>query len=109
MPDIEARRFDFCCQVFDNPQGQRMLLIPGVLGPCRVAPAVAAAEAVALVDGHDDERLAPEAGPVQLVDEPPEQLVGEARLQQVPLPGLLRKPLVPPRLLRAARCPRDRG
>ena len=67
-----------------------------------VAPVVAAAEAVALVDGDDHERLVPQPGLVQPRDEAAEQLVREAGLEQVPLPGLLSERFVPPRLFRAA-------
>jgi hypothetical protein len=50
---------------------------------------VAAAEADPVIRIDDDQRLVPEADCFQAVDEAPEQRVGVAHLQQVPLPVLV--------------------
>ena len=63
---------------------------------------VAAAEADPVVGRDDHERLVPEPDPVQARDEPAEQLVRVAHLQQVPLPRLRRELPVEPELAVAA-------
>ena len=70
--------------------------------PGRAAAQVASAEADAVVCRYDDQRLVPEPRLVQAAQEGAHQPVGEADLEQVPLPGLHRELGIEPALAVAA-------